>query len=120
VVRRLGPRDGLFLAPDLAGLYPALGKTSPIHAIYLLLPESPEAQRRIIEQLVERRVRVALISAGSLDGRKEYAFPNTHPLVWDHLRTRFEPVRVPGLAPQFLLLVRREPGAEGSPSVDVR
>jgi hypothetical protein len=114
VEHQLGPRDALFLAPDLAGLYPALGKTAPIHGLYLLLPESPDVQRSIIEQLEERRVRVALISAGALDGRKEYTFPHTHPLVWDHLRTHFEPVRGHGLAPQFLLFVRREAGANKS------
>jgi hypothetical protein len=116
VERQLAPHDAIFLAPDLAGLYPALGRTAPTHRIYLLLPESPEVQRRIIEQLEERRVRVAVISAGSLDGLEEYTFPKTHPLVWDHLRTRFAPVRGNGLAPQLLLLVRREAGAERSPA----
>jgi hypothetical protein len=120
VERQLGPRDALFLAPDLAGLYPAFGRTSPIHLLYLIWPTSPEAQRSIIGQLEERRVRVALISAGAPDGRKEETFPYSHPLVWDYLRTRFDLMRVHGLAPQFLLFVRREARAERSSRDDAQ
>ena len=100
--------ESILIAPYEPGLYPILGKTSPIWDPYPLFPAEEERQRRIIRSLVNRNVNWALISNRPLDGIDERRFSNTHNLVWQYLMKEFTPVDIPGLPDDHLLLHRRE------------
>jgi hypothetical protein len=82
----------LFIAPFEPGYYPVLGQTSPTFNSYLLFPEMPGSQQKMIRQLKERNVDFAMIWQCKLDGRPELCFQKTHPLIWTYLQTEFREV----------------------------
>ena len=49
-----------------------------------------------------------LVNAGTIEGPEERGFPDTHPLVWKHLQTAFQPVNLPALSRGMQLLRRRK------------
>jgi hypothetical protein len=107
VVRsHIGEDESLFIAPYSPGLYPVLGKKSPVWGLYLLWEADEESQNEMIQSLDSGRVNWALISTGAVDGKHELRFWNTHERVWEYFRRQFEIVADPAL-PRGLLLFRR-------------
>jgi hypothetical protein len=116
VARRVAPDDVLFIAPYYPGLYPLLGKRSPVWEIYFLWPADAERQQAIIASLESEGVRWALLFGGALEDRPELHFANSHQQVWRYLQSRFEPVRDSRPRPGYRLLRRRPTGpAAGDP-----
>jgi len=108
VARHVGEEDALFIAPYTPGLYPLLGKTSPVWEIYLLWAANEDRQQEMIARLERKNVDWALISSGAIDKKDELRFWNTHDRVWAHLKQTFEIVPEPQLPEGMMLLRRRE------------
>ena len=105
--RPLDPEEPLFVAPVLPGLYPTLGRRSPVYNTYPVYPETDEGQSRVIAELEAAGVRCALLVDFALDGREELRYRNTHPRVWQFHETEFDPVPVPGLPEGQQMYLRR-------------
>jgi hypothetical protein len=115
VNRHLGPKERFLIAPYEAGFYPLLDTTSPIWNDYFVYPELASRQRRMIRELEENHVGLALINdAAAADGREDYRFRNSNPLVWQYLRERFQVVRDAGLPPGWLVLKRSPSSLTGA------
>ncbi|HVT59457.1 MAG TPA: hypothetical protein VHR45_13780 [Thermoanaerobaculia bacterium] len=102
--------EPLLLAPDLPGLYPALGRRAPVWDIYPIWPAPPSRDDRMVAELERHRVPWALIHADyRLDGRPELGFAATHPRVAAFLAARFDRLPAPRLPAGWWLLHRRFP-----------
>ena len=90
--------------PHLPGLYPALGRVSPVWDIYPIWPAAGERDRRMRDELDSGRADCILrddyLSAG------EDAFDANYPVTAAGIRREFAPVPTPEL-PQKLRLWRR-------------
>jgi hypothetical protein len=107
VAARLGTADNSMLAtPTLVTLYPILGRRSPVYDTYCIYPASLEDQTRMLLEIDETQVRLALIDDNAVDGREHLRFSRTHPLVWSRLCAEFSPLKLPALPPNHHLFVR--------------
>ena len=102
------------------GLYPLLGRVSPVWEIYFLWPAEPEREEQMIRSLDEKGVDWALVTRDLLDGRPELSFENSHPRIWQHLEREFERVAAPGLPRGYRLLRRRESPVDGDDLLGIR
>lgn len=93
ISRHLDPDDGLFIAPNMAMLYPILQKRTPVRSDFLLFPETGPVQEELIADLERNGVDWALTRDVVQDGRDELRFCKTHDRVWAYLETHFD--RVP-------------------------
>jgi hypothetical protein len=91
---RYAPGDRTFIvAPSWPGAYAALGRKSPMWAIYLVLtPPSVALQQAEIERIKAANPGFVVIYDATIDGREETRFRNTHPLVEKYIRDNFEPL----------------------------
>ena len=105
---RLAPEDEIFIAPSRPTYYPLLRKRAPVPEIYLFWFAPEEDQRALVQRLEERRVRWVLLVDTAVDQREDLRFSSTHPLVWEHVRQRYERVPTPGLRPDHLLFRLRD------------
>lgn len=71
------------------GMYPVLRQRCPCLCSFPYLKEMERDQLRIIEQLQDRNVSLAVVMLVPIDGRADLLFSNTHPLVWDFLNDAF-------------------------------
>jgi hypothetical protein len=90
VAARIPPRAPILLAPNLPGLYPVLGRRSPVWDVYPIWPASDELDRRMLAELERHHVEWAFVQKASVDGRTALQFRRTHPRVWDYLMANFE------------------------------
>lgn len=97
-----------FFAPHWPGMYPALNRKSPVWEIYFFHPATEKQQRRMISDMEKSDLRVVIIGDEAVDGRDEFRFMNTHPLVWDFITRNFQEVWNAGLPPGYHLLTRKE------------
>ena len=97
-----------FFAPHWPGMYPALNRKSPVWEIYFFHPATEKQQRRMISDMEKSDLRVVIIGDEAVDGRDEFRFMNTHPLVWDFITRNFQEVLNAGLPPGYHLLTRKE------------
>lgn len=107
VQKHIREDETLFIAPFFPGLYPVLGKTSPVWDIYLLWKADDKKQDEMIARLRRERVDWALVWSGGLGESEDLRFRNTHQRVWEHFRSAFDLVRDPMLPRGFLLFHRR-------------
>lgn len=89
VGKYVGAEEPVLIAPIEPALYPILGRTSPILNSYCLLPETEERQAKMIQQLLQNHVRLAIIWNVAIDGQPEMRFEKTYPLVWRFLEENF-------------------------------
>jgi hypothetical protein len=93
VAAEVPPGEPILMVPNLDGLYPLLGRRSPVWDIYPLWPSQGEADRAMLRELVDHHVRWALVhTRAATDGRPDLRFPSTHPEVWAYLEREFQPV----------------------------
>ena len=104
---RVGIDESIFIAPIAPGLYPLLGKVSPVWEIYFLWSGGAAEQARIAAALEAGGVDWALLELGVPFGREDLRFENSHPRVWEYLERSFSPVRSPDLPAGYLLLARK-------------
>jgi hypothetical protein len=89
VDRHAGVDEAVLIAPLDPMLYPLLGQTCPIFNSYPILPASTAIQRRVLNDLTRKRVKLALIRDYDLDGRSDLRFSNAYPLVWAELQRSY-------------------------------
>jgi hypothetical protein len=96
--------EPVLFATHFTGLYPLLGRRSPVWEIYPIWPGQGERDERMLRELQEHHVRWALIGAYRKQGGEELSLAQTHPKVWSYLMQEF--VRVPSrdLPRRFLVL----------------
>jgi hypothetical protein len=105
---RVRPEEKVFIAPGRPALYSVLGKVAPTWWIYFFWMATDEEQRALIDELDTRGVDWVLVVDRSIDGIEERRFASTHPLVWQHLASAFEPVAAEELGPPNVLFHRRQ------------
>lgn len=102
----LQTEEQVFFAPNMAGVYVALGRRSPVWDIYPVVPALPEQQERMIQELEEAAIKYAVINDAGLDGNDSLRFRNTHPKVWIFLIEHFEITQ--SILPSFIVFRRRQ------------
>ncbi len=101
------PDETLFIAPGRPGLYPILGRVAPTWWIYFFWQASEDEQRALIADLARRGVNWVLIVDRSIDDVEERRFQSTHPLVWQHLQSDFDPGAAGEFSTNYHLFRRR-------------
>jgi hypothetical protein len=105
--RYAGRDRSMLIAPHYPFFYAYLGCAAPSWELYYLWSVTTEQQEERIRELEGNRVTAIMIAPGvNLDGRKELAFVNTHPLVWAYIRANYTLRRPAGL-PQHVHLFTR-------------
>jgi hypothetical protein len=95
----------VFVTPYWPGAYAVLRRKAPVWEIYALFSRSSEFQEREIERIKAADPGFAVIINGALDGKEQWRYANTHPLIERLVRETFIPVEGP---PQ----IYARPGAE--------
>jgi hypothetical protein len=93
--------------PHLPGLYPVLGRESPVSDFYPIWPAQGEKDATMLREIREKGVRWVVYSDYAEDARPDLQFPSTHPRVWSYLQESFERVDDPSL-PHRIWLLRRK------------
>jgi hypothetical protein len=92
MAERLADGEPVLALPSLAELYPILGLRAPVYDLYCVYPASDAEQERMLRSIEAAPIRLAVIEDRALDGREELRFSRTHPRVWSHLQSAFEPL----------------------------
>jgi len=95
--------------PQLPGLYPILGRESPVSDFYPIWPAQGEKDETMLREIREKGVRWVIYSNYTENERPDLQFPSTHPRVWSYLQASFERVDDP-LLPRRIWLLRRKEG----------
>ena len=97
--------DRVWIAPYAPGLYPILEKVDPVWDPYPLFPASEKNQRRMIDDLVRKKVELVIIDDNALDGINARRFSQTHSIVWHYLMNKYVRVGSAGLEKHEYVLV---------------
>jgi hypothetical protein len=108
VGKHVAPNEPLFIAPHMPGLYPLLGRPSPVWDIYPIWPAEGAGDERMLSELIGHDVRWALVDDYVLDGRAELGFEFTHPKSAAYLASAFERIPTPALPKKVRLLHRKD------------
>jgi len=73
----------------------------------MTLPNTPERQRTMVEQLENKKVKWALVSTAAPAGEDDFILERAEPILWSYLIERFEPVEIERLKSNNLLLLQR-------------
>jgi hypothetical protein len=106
IAARTAPGEPVLLIPHLPGLYPALGRESPISDFYPIWPAEGERDERMRSEIETAGVRVAVYTDYTAGEEPELQFPHTHPEVWRTLQDSFTRVPDPRLPRHVWLLER--------------
>ncbi len=109
VAQHVGTHEGLFIAHHSPALYPILHRKAPVYDPWPLNPRSKDKQVEMIQDLIKNKVNWVILADIALDGRDELRFRHTHPLVWQYLMTKFEPIETPELPSNEQFLRRKVP-----------
>jgi hypothetical protein len=114
---RIPPKAPILLAPILPGLYPILGRRSPVWDIYPIWPAEGWLDDRMLNELRDHHVEWAIVQNAAVDARDDLLFRNTHPQTWEYLMTNFdlEAALRPAHPWQCALLHRLPPAAAPPP-----
>jgi hypothetical protein len=105
--RQVPPGEPVLFATHFAGLYPFLGRRSPVWEVYPIWPGLGGRDERMLRELQANQVRWALIGAYAMQGGEELTLAETHPKVWSYLMQEFERIPSGELPRRFLLLHKR-------------
>ena len=98
--------ESILFAPYLPGMYPILGRKSPLKTTYFLFPI--EDQHEMIKKLESENVNWAIISTNIvIDGNKDLSFQNSFPILNEYIIENFQFGRVKGFPKGFYLLGRK-------------
>jgi hypothetical protein len=87
IAERAAPGEPVLAVPYLPGLYPILGRESPISDFYAIWPAQGERDETMLREIRTAGVRWAVYSNYTEDQPPELQFPNTHPRVWSYLQS---------------------------------
>ena len=73
----------------------------------MTLPNTPDRQQAMIEQIENKKVEWALISTEPPAGEERFLLERAEPILWSNLMERFEPVEIERLNSWDLLLLQR-------------
>lgn len=104
--RRVPAGEQLLIVPHRPGMYPVLGRKSPIKETYLIFPATEQRQKEIIMELKKKNVTWAIVGNAALDRREDLRFYNTYPLVSAYLEQNFEIIPWKGLPPDYQVMRR--------------
>lgn len=102
----LEPGETVLALPRQVYLYPMLGLRSPVYDTYCVYPASEEDQSRMLEEIGQSGVRLAVIEEHALDGREDLRFSRTHPRIWAHLQQTFTKLPPVESQPDFHFFLR--------------
>jgi hypothetical protein len=94
-----------FVTPYWPGAYAVLHRKAPVWEIYALFSKSSEFQQMEIERIKAADPGFAVIINRALDGKDQWRYVNTHPLIERFVRETFIPV-------QGAAEIYAQPGAE--------
>lgn len=103
---KIGPQEGLLIAPAAPGLYPILDRVAPLWGIYFFFPAPEKRQEEMVRTLKNKNVNWAIVSDIPIDRRDDLRFSVTHALVWKYLMQNFQAVDQPRLPGAMVLLHR--------------
>jgi len=104
------PGEPVLLIPHLPGLYPVIGRESPISDFYPIWPAQGERDEKMLREVRAARVRWAVYTDYTEEGDDpDLVFPKTHPEMWSYLEANFERVPDRGL-PRRVRLLHLRPG----------
>jgi hypothetical protein len=106
---RVPAGEPVLAVPHLPGLYPVLGRESPVSDFYPIWPAQGEKDETMLREIREKGVRWVVYSNYTEGGSPDLQFPNTHPRVWSYLEEGFERIDDPGLPRRIWLLHRKKP-----------
>lgn len=101
------PGEPMLIAPYSPTLYPVSGRASPVYTSYFLWKADAQAEQRMIDDLTQKRVNYAWVTAGGMDGDPERALDRTHPRLWTYLTSEFELIQDQRMVAGSYLLRRR-------------
>ncbi len=102
--------DAVFLAPDLPGMYVAIGRRSPVRNTYMVFPARDDVQLAMIDELRAADVKAAVVNdTDPSPGSAKLRFDETHPLVLRYLAGQLRAADVAGLAPDYRAFAERSP-----------
>ena len=99
--------EGFLIAQQWPVMYPVLQRKSPLRTIYFLHKESEDNQKKMIEQLKEKKVNWVVLSGLSRDGKRS-SFAGTHNLIWEYFCKHYDFFVARGLPGNYRLLRRRQ------------
>ena len=100
------PDEPILFLPNLPGLYPFTGRLSPTRQIYFIYPATPEEDRALLAEIQAANVQWVMMHDYALDGRDDLRFQNTNPIVFAYFREKFDPVSIPTLPRDMMVLHR--------------
>jgi len=89
VTRHTSPGDAVLIAPLDTGLYPLLGRTTPVYEAFSVFPATLALQERMIREMRTQNVSLVVVDDRALDSLESRRFSANHPLVWSYLRREF-------------------------------
>jgi hypothetical protein len=107
-----GPDEPIFVAPYNSVLYFVAQRRNPTRydALFPGMVSSTDAQRDVIREVEEGRVRLIIVEDVAWDGLEERRFLNYAPVIRQYLSDDF--VREKNIG-RFIVFVRKTPGADG-------
>jgi len=99
--------EGFLIAQQWPVMYPVLQRKSPWRTIYFLHKESEDNQKKMIEQLKEKKVNWVILSGFSRDGKRS-SFAGTYNLIWEYFCKHYDFLSVKGLPGSYRLLRHRK------------
>ena len=97
--------ESILFAPFLPGLYPILGRKSPVKTTYFLFPI--EDQHEMIKKLEMEKVNWIIISPSmAIVGNADSSIVNTHPILFKYIKENFIAIPNIQLPKGYYLLVR--------------
>ena len=107
----LAPRDGVLIAPFEPGLYPIIGRQSPLWDLAFYFPATAQRQKEMIRELNLKNVNWAIISDITPGSREDLRFSATHELLWQYLMENYEPVEISCLPKTMKVFHRKNSGS---------
>jgi hypothetical protein len=106
IAERVPAGEPVLLLPHLPGLYPVIGRESPVSDFYPIWPAQGERDEAMLREIRSAGVHWAVYSDYTAGEEPELQFPNTHPRVWAYLTESFERIPDPRLPRRIWLLHR--------------
>jgi len=108
LVNELVPEGQVFIVtPFWPGIYAVMNTRSPLHGIYMTLPQSSQYQQREINRISELKPQLIVVMDIGLDGRDDLRFRNAQPEIYDFIVRNFNAFDADGVPDQFRIFTGR-------------
>lgn len=117
VTRYTSPGDAVLIVPLDTGLYPLLGRTTPIYEAFSVFPGTASTQQRVMDEMRAAQVSLVVVNNVALDNLESRRYSANHPVVWSYLRNEFHELPREVLGGEYVAFLRERPG-EGAIDAD--